>query len=94
MKIVIGFIAGCVFGLVATAVAVETSDLGRYQSSSAGISAHWIYVTTFDTTTGRGSWGAKNTDQKISRIECAKNLGARNENRAGVTSRFRFSPQP
>ena len=51
MKIVIGFISGCVFGLVATAFAVETSDLGRYQSSTTAI-GDWVYVTTIDTTTG------------------------------------------
>ena len=51
MKIVIGFIAGCVFGLVATAFAVETSDLGRYQSSTV-MDNFWFFVTTIDTTTG------------------------------------------
>ena len=51
MKIVVSFIAGCVFGLVATAFAVETSDLGRYQSSTA-MDNMWFFVTTIDTTTG------------------------------------------
>ena len=51
MKTMVGFAGGFVFAIATAAIALETSDVGRYQISTAA-GAHSVYETTFDTATG------------------------------------------
>ena len=54
MKPVVGFLGGCFFGIAISAIAVETSDIGRYQvSTSFDGDGLRDYQTIIDTETGQ-----------------------------------------
>ena len=52
MKTVVSFISGFVLAIAVSAIAVETSNIGRYQVSTTMVDAY-VYETIIDTTTGK-----------------------------------------
>ena len=52
MKTVASFISGFVLATAVSAIAVETSNIGRYQVSTTMVDAY-VYEIIIDTTTGK-----------------------------------------